>query len=99
MSHKSTLVRLTFVLMLLIAMAAAIGPAAAQDEEPSGKLSVGIWGGKQDIDEVRAVIEAYEAAFPNVILDVQEGNCGTDYASCKTLIAGGSMFDVFVPGN
>jgi multiple sugar transport system substrate-binding protein len=67
--------------------------------KPSGKLSVGIWGSKQDVDEVRAVIENYEKEFPDVILDVQEGGCGPDYAACKTLIAGGTMFDVFVPGN
>ncbi len=65
----------------------------------SGKLSVMIWGSKQDIDEVRAVIARYQEQFAEVILDIQEGGCGADYAACKTLIAGGSMVDVFVPGN
>ncbi|MCL6430132.1 MAG: extracellular solute-binding protein [Anaerolineae bacterium] len=65
----------------------------------AGKLSVMIWGSKQDVDEVRAVISGYQSRFPEVTLDIQEGGCGPDYAACKTLIAGGSMVDVFVPGN
>ncbi|MCL6430131.1 MAG: extracellular solute-binding protein [Anaerolineae bacterium] len=67
--------------------------------ELSGKLSVMIWGSKQDIDEVRAVIAGYESRFPDVTLDIQEGGCGVDYGACKTLIAGGAMPDVFVPGD
>lgn len=99
MSRKpATLVRLIVVVMMLASLAVAFGPAAAQ-EEPSGTLSVAIWGSKQDIDSVQAVIAAYEEAFPNVVIDVQENACGENYAACKTLIAGGSMFDVFVPGN
>lgn len=71
-------------------------PEAAK---PAGSLSVMIWGSKQDIDEVQAVINNYSAGFPEVTLDIQEGGCGVDYASCKTLIAGGGMPDVFVPGD
>jgi multiple sugar transport system substrate-binding protein len=71
----------------------------AVEAKPAGKLSVTIWGSKQDVDEVRAVIQGYQDSFPDVALDIQESGCGADYAACKTLIAGGGMADVFVPGD
>ena len=78
---------------------ALVARTARAQDAPSGKLSVGLWGSKQDVDSVRAIISAYEQAFPDVTLDVQENPCGADYAACKTVIAGGSMFDVVIPGS
>jgi multiple sugar transport system substrate-binding protein len=81
-----------------LALAGTRSNARAQ-EAPSGKLSVGIWGTQQDVDSVRDLIADYERNFPEVTLDIQEGGCGSSYAECKTLIAGGTMFDVVVPGS
>jgi multiple sugar transport system substrate-binding protein len=89
---------LTALVVILAILVQSQGITYAQDK-PSGKLSVALWGSKQDVDEVRAVIAKYQKDFPDVTLDLQEGGCGPDYAACKTQIAGGTMTDVLIPGS
>ena len=59
-----------------------------------------MWGGPPDIDTYEAAIANYREAFPDVEIElVDAAGCGASYAACKTLIAGGTMADVFVPGS
>jgi multiple sugar transport system substrate-binding protein len=71
---------------------------ATGDEVETGKLSVMIWGGPTDIETIEKAIASYREANPGVEIDILLGDCGVSYAACKTLIAGGTMPDVFVPG-
>lgn len=64
----------------------------------SGKLSVMIWGGVTDIETQEKAIANYQKENPNIKIQILRGDCGVSYAACKTLIAGGTMPDVFVPG-
>jgi multiple sugar transport system substrate-binding protein len=72
--------------------------AEPEASAPSGTLSVAIWGDTVDYKTLHTAINKYMTLYPAVKVTVREGNCGADYAACKTLIAGGTMPDVFVPG-
>ncbi len=70
----------------------------ASDEQKTGKLSVMIWGGPTDIETQETAIAAYSEVNPGVDIEILHGDCAVSYAACKTLIAGGTMPDVVVPG-
>lgn len=69
-----------------------------QEAPAEGRISITLWGNKQDVDSQRAAVAKYQELFPQVEIEVTEGGCGVAYADCKTLIAGGTMPDVFPPG-
>lgn len=77
--------------------ASTSAPATA---EPSGKVTVQIWGGPPDIESLKAAFANFNKVYPNITIEVQVPNeaCGVSFAACKTLHATGSMPDVFVPG-
>lgn len=74
--------------------------ASVAASPPSGNLRITIWGAQTDFTTLRAGINSYEKAFPQVKVTVQQGGdvCGVDAAACKPLIVSGTMPDVFVPG-
>ncbi len=91
---------LAVFLSILLLTSLGLASTVAQDAAPSGQLTVFMWGGPPDIDTYEAAIANYREAFPDVEIDlIDAGGCGADYAACKTLIAGGTMADVFVPGS
>ena len=59
-----------------------------------------MWGGPPDIDTYEAAIARYMGLYPDVEIElIDAAGRGASYAACKTLIAGGTMADVFVPGS
>jgi multiple sugar transport system substrate-binding protein len=89
----------TIALVILLTSLVLVVPAAAQDG-PSGQLTVFMWGGPPDIDTYEAAIARYMGLYPDVEIElIDAAGCGASYAACKTLIAGGTMADVFVPGS
>lgn len=70
----------------------------AQPDQLSGKLSVSVWGNKQDVASQQAAMNKFQQLHPGVKINLTQGDCGVDFAACKTLIAGGTMPDVIVPG-
>jgi len=81
----------------LVDVARAADPRA---QTPAGSLSVAIWGGPPDIQSLKDAVNRYQKQYPQVHITLRYGAnaCGVSYADCKTLIAGGTMPDVFVPG-
>lgn len=79
------------------ATTAAAG-ATANNPPPAGTLSVSVWGGPPDVESVKAATAAYTKLYPQVKFDIRQSDCGPDYSICKTLIAGGSMTDLVIPG-
>ena len=91
---------LAVFLSILLLTSLGLASTVAQDAAPSGQLTVFMWGGPPDIDTYEAAIANYREAFPDVEIElIDAGGCGANYAACKTLIAGGTMADVFVPGS
>ncbi len=91
---------LAVFLSILLLTSLGLVSTVAQDAGPSGQLTVFMWGGPPDIDTYEAAIANYREAFPDVEIElVDAAGCGASYAACKTLIAGGTMADVFVPGS
>lgn len=72
--------------------------ASAQTDPPSGELSAIVWGNKNDVDSQKAAVAKYQELFPQVKVNLRQGDCGASFPECKTLIAGKTMPDVFVPG-
>ncbi len=72
--------------------------ALAQTPPPSGHITAIGWGNQQDIASQTAAVNKYMELFPQVKVDFSQADCGADFSACKTLIAGGNMPDVFVPG-
>lgn len=72
--------------------------AAAQADPPEGSLKAIVWGNAQDIDSQTTAVNKYMELYPQVKVEITQGDCGVSFPACKTLIAGGTMPDVFVPG-
>lgn len=70
----------------------------AQTDSPKGSLNVIVWGNAQDVDSQTTAVNKYMELFPRVKVAITQGDCGVSFPACKTLIAGGTMPDVFVPG-
>lgn len=66
---------------------------------PSDTLRVGIWGVNSDIDSIKEAAAGFLEANPGIKVKFETGDCGPDYAACKTLIAGKNMPDVIVAGS
>jgi multiple sugar transport system substrate-binding protein len=98
--HGRVLPKVVLAVLLPVLLLTLGAATVAQDAGPSGQLTVFMWGGPPDIDTYEAAIANYREAFPDVEIElVDAAGCGASYAACKTLIAGGTMADVFVPGS
>jgi multiple sugar transport system substrate-binding protein len=62
-------------------------------------VRVMLWGNDQDITSIKDAAAGFEADHPEVTIEWETGDCGVDYATCKTLVAGGNLPDVFVLGS
>ena len=87
----------TAVVLLASGCTGASSPSSSAGA--SGTLRVGIWGVNSDIASIKAAAKGFQKANPNVTLKFEKGDCGPDYAACKTLIAGKNMPDVIVAGS
>lgn len=65
--------------------------------EPS-TIRVMLWGNDQDITSIKEAAAGFESAHPEITIEWETGDCGVDYAACKTLAAGGTLPDAFVMG-
>jgi multiple sugar transport system substrate-binding protein len=72
--------------------------ALAQKDPGEGSLDVIVWGNAQDVDSQTNAVNLYVEQFPQVKVTVTAGDCGVNFPACKTLIAGGTMADIIVPG-
>ena len=89
----------SMVAAVALIAAGCSGGGGANSAGASGTLKVGIWGVNSDIASIKEAAKGFEAANPGIKLEFQKGDCGPDYAACKTLIAGKNMPDVLVAGS
>lgn len=89
---------LASTLGLATTAAASRWHAIAQSNPPEGELNVIVWGAGADIDSQVNAANKYMELFPQVKININPGDCGVNFPACKTLIAGDTMPDVFVPG-
>ena len=68
-------------------------------EEDSQQLRVMLWGNDADITSIKDAAAGFIEANPDIDVKFETGDCGVDYAACKTLVAGRNMPDVFVMGS
>lgn len=81
------------------ALAFMVSGCTSTAETPSDTIRVAIWGVNSDIDSIKAAAQPFIEANPDVTVKFETGDCGPDYAACKTLIAGKNMPDVIVAGS
>jgi multiple sugar transport system substrate-binding protein len=62
-------------------------------------IRVMLWGNDADITSIKDAAAGFATAHPEITVEWESGDCGVDYAACKTLAAGGNMPDVFVMGS
>jgi multiple sugar transport system substrate-binding protein len=66
--------------------------------DESSTIRVMLWGNDQDINSIKDAAAGFEEANPDITISWETGDCGVDYATCKTLAAGGTLPDAFVMG-
>lgn len=71
------------------------GPSAAQP----ATVRVMLWGNDADVTSIKDAAAGFTTAHPEITIEWETGDCGVDYAACKTLVAGGNLPDVFVMGS
>jgi multiple sugar transport system substrate-binding protein len=64
----------------------------------SETIRVMLWGNDQDITSIKDAAAGFESSHPDVTIQWETGDCGVDYATCKTLAAGDTLPDAFVMG-
>ena len=72
----------------------AAAPALAQ-EGPSGKITYAIWGDPAELSNQIALVEAFEAKFPDIDVEVTVSDWDAYWTALQTSIAGGDAPDVF----
>src|SRR5690349_18197106 len=65
----------------------------------SKEIRVMLWGNDADISSIEDAAAGFIDANPDIKVTFETGDCGVDYAACKTLVAGRNMPDVFVMGS
>jgi multiple sugar transport system substrate-binding protein len=88
--------------VILVGCAALLGssvlagalPAVAQ-EGPSGKITYAIWGDPAELSNQIALVEAFEAKYPDVDVEVTVSDWDAYWTALQTSIAGGDAPDVF----
>ncbi len=73
---------------------ATAAPAIAQ-EGPSGKITYAIWGDPAELANQIALVEAFEAEFPDIDVEVTVSDWDAYWTALQTSIAGGDAPDVF----
>ncbi|MBN9104657.1 MAG: extracellular solute-binding protein [Propionibacteriaceae bacterium] len=58
-----------------------------------------LWGNDADVTSIKDAAAGFTTAHPEITIEWETGDCGVDYAACKTLVAGGNLPDVFVMGS
>jgi multiple sugar transport system substrate-binding protein len=72
------------------------GGTNSADEDST--IRVMLWGNDLDITSIKDAAVGFESAHPEITIAWESGDCGVDYAACKTLAAGDTLPDVFVMG-
>ncbi|HZV99997.1 MAG TPA: sugar ABC transporter substrate-binding protein [Candidatus Deferrimicrobium sp.] len=72
----------------------AAAPALAQ-EGPSGKITYAIWGDPAELANQIALVEAFEAKYPDIDVEVTVSDWDAYWTALQTSIAGGDAPDVF----
>lgn len=93
---------------LALLVAGCSGDSSTEDESDDGATTaapepatvrVMVWGNDADISSIQEAAEGFSAAHPEITIEWETGDCGVDYAACKTLVAGDNVPDVFVMGS
>ena len=84
------------VALLLITAGCSQTPSSTGE---SSTIKVMLWGNNNDITSIKTAAAGFIKANKNVKVVFETGDCGVDYAACKTLAAGKNMPDVFVAGS
>lgn len=77
-------------------------PSTQPSPEPGAQpatVRVMLWGNDADITSIKDAAAGFSTAHPEITIEWETGDCGVDYAACKTLVAGGTLPDVYVMGS
>lgn len=96
MWRRSAIAGLAVASMLAVACS---NTGSKSGPSSSNSLRISVWGVNEDIASIKSAASGFQKANPDVKLDFRVGDCGADYAACKTLIAGKNMSDVLVTGS
>jgi len=75
------------------------GGGGGSTDDGSATVRVMLWGNDADISSIKDAAAGFATAHPGIAIEWESGDCGVDYAACKTLVAGGNVPDVFVMGS
>ena len=93
--HRRALGALASAAALAAIISGCSGGGAAEE---SSTVRVMLWGNDQDITSIKDAAAGFETAHPEITIEWETGDCGVDYATCKTLAAGDTLPDAFVMG-
>lgn len=89
--------------LLMTACSGAPEPSNTASGQPSAAqpatVRVMLWGNDADVTSIKGAAAGFATAHPEITIEWEAGDCGVDYAACKTLVAGGNLPDVFVMGS
>ena len=80
---------------LALLVAGCSGDSSTEDESDDGATTaapepatvrVMVWGNDADISSIQEAAEGFSAAHPEITIEWETGDCGVDYAACKTLV-------------
>jgi len=74
------------------------GCSQASTGSESSTIRVMLWGNDNDITSIKTAAQGFIDTHKDVTVKFETGDCGVDYAACKTLAAGNNLPDVFVAG-
>jgi multiple sugar transport system substrate-binding protein len=88
---------IAIVILASAGFAALASPVNAAQDGPSGEVSFGFWGDPAELNAYEAVVAAFEAANPNVSVEIQHvPGQGDFFARLTTGFAAGDPPDVFL---
>ncbi|MFT4029148.1 MAG: sugar ABC transporter substrate-binding protein [Protaetiibacter sp.] len=93
--HRRTLGVLATAIGLVLAVSGCTSDGGTGGDDT---IRVMLWGNDQDISSIKSAAEGFQSAHPEITIEWETGDCGVDYAACKTLAAGGTLPDAFVLG-
>jgi len=86
------------VVASLVGVALMVTGCTADAGGGSETVRVMLWGNDQDITSIKDAAAGFAEAHPDITIEWETGDCGVDYATCKTLAAGDTLPDAFVMG-
>jgi multiple sugar transport system substrate-binding protein len=92
---KNVIVATAAVGVLFLASGCSGAPAASDSQT----VRVMLWGNDNDLNSIKDAAQGFIDDNPDIEIKFETGDCGVDYAACKTLAAGGNLPDVFVSGS